>query len=70
MGLKLEGQVSMCIGTRSFAVRDGIRLRSQGGDLRLSLHLRSCHSQTNMAGRPPPDMVPWTNHQDTERASE
>ena len=32
MGLELEGQVSMCIGTRSFAVQNGIRLRSQGGE--------------------------------------
>ena len=65
MGLKLEGQVSMCIGTRSFAVQNGIRLRSQGGDHRLSLYLHSCHSQTNMAGRPPTDMVLWTNNQGT-----
>lgn len=50
MGLKLEGQVSMCIGTRSFAVEDGIRLRSQGGDHRLSL-LFAFLPQSNKYGR-------------------
>lgn len=64
MGLELGGQVSMFIGTRSFAVQGGIRLRSQGGNQRLSFHLHSCHSQTNMAGGPPMDMVLWTNTQD------
>ena len=59
MGCKLGGQVSMFISTRSFAVQGGIRLRSQGGNHRLSFHLHSCHSQTNMAGGPPMDMVPW-----------